>query len=360
MSVHAVKVVQIEEVRPHANADRLELVTIGGWQAVIRKGDFKTGDLAIYIEPDYMVPTDRPEFAFLAKEGRTQHRLKAIRLRGEMSYGLLIHLPEGCDDAKPGDDVMEMLGITRYVPKTKGMAYPNNVTRSHDKSFWPTIPTPVFGLDNIKNYAGLLSDGDLVVMTEKIHGANARYLFSGGKFHIGSRTRWTRHELPKETFLQRLVRIVMRREKPQIEESVWKKAAERYPQIREWCMAHPDTILIGEVFGITQSLHYGQPDDVDFAAFAAQKGEKFINTLDLFDNLKPWNIPTVPVLYAGPFSLSYAEKLAEQDSTVPGAEKGHMREGVVITPIEERRDPRCGRVSLKMISNRYWEAGAEV
>ena len=94
MSTHSVTVIEIKEVRPHDNAERLEIVPIGGWQAVVKKGQFKLGDRAIYIQPDYTVPTARPEFAFLAKEGRSRHRLKAIRLRGVLSYGLLISVPE--------------------------------------------------------------------------------------------------------------------------------------------------------------------------------------------------------------------------------------------------------------------------
>lgn len=358
MSTHAVNVIRIEEVRNHPNADRLEIVPVGGWQAVVRKGDFKAGDLAVYIEPDYMVPTLRNEFKFLFKEGKTSHRLKAMRLRGEWSYGLLIPLPLFLSSKKVGDNVMEPLGIVRYVPRTKGVSYPGSVARSLDKSFWPTIPTPKFDLENLKNYGGVINEGERVVITEKIHGANTRYLYHAGRFHIGSRNRWTRHELPKETFWQRLLRLVTFKPKPEIEESVWKAAAERYPQIRKWCEAHPDTILIGETFGSTQSLHYGQPEAVDFVAFAAQKAGKWINTIDLFENLHAWGIPTVPVLYVGGFDVALAHSLAEADSTIPTAEKGHMREGVVITPVIERTDMRVGRVSLKLISNRYWESEA--
>jgi hypothetical protein len=40
---------QIKEVRPHPNADALELATIKGWQVCIKKNEFKAGDLCIYI-----------------------------------------------------------------------------------------------------------------------------------------------------------------------------------------------------------------------------------------------------------------------------------------------------------------------
>lgn len=66
MSTHSVNIIEIKEVRAHENAERLEIVPVDGWQAVVKKGQFKVGDEAVYIQPDYTVPTARPEFAFLA------------------------------------------------------------------------------------------------------------------------------------------------------------------------------------------------------------------------------------------------------------------------------------------------------
>jgi len=54
MSTHEVKIVRIESINPHPNADSLELTNIWGYQCVIRKGAHKVGDLMAYIEPDYM------------------------------------------------------------------------------------------------------------------------------------------------------------------------------------------------------------------------------------------------------------------------------------------------------------------
>jgi len=51
-----VNVVKIEEVTPHPNADKLELTMVGGYQMVIGKGQFKTGDLAVFIQSDCVVP----------------------------------------------------------------------------------------------------------------------------------------------------------------------------------------------------------------------------------------------------------------------------------------------------------------
>ena len=80
MSTHKVEVVSINEIERHPNADSLDLVRIYGFTAIVRLGQFKPGDLAVYIEPDYVVP-DNEQFAFL--KGKT--RIRAMKLRGVWS-----------------------------------------------------------------------------------------------------------------------------------------------------------------------------------------------------------------------------------------------------------------------------------
>lgn len=330
MSTHAVRIIEISEVRPHDNAERLEIVPVGGWQAVVKKGQFKPGDRAVYIEPDYTVPTDRVEFSFLAREGRERHRLKAVRLRGVLSFGLLIPPPVEVATMNVGEDVMALLGIERYVPPMK-LASSDELPQDQ----WPALYTPVFDVENIQKFPDMLTPGESVIITEKIHGANARYVFHNGTFYMGSRTRWLKPDVAH----------------------IWKLAADATPSLREFCEANPDVILFGEVFGRVQSLKYGSPNDVRFAAFAALQADRWCDLPKLYDWLDGEGVPVAPLLYVGPFDRETAAHLAEQDSEVVGA-GSHMKEGVVITPTHERRDENIGRVSLKLISNRYWESEA--
>lgn len=328
MSTHSVNIIQIETVIPHENAERLEIVPVNGWQAVVKKGQFAPGDKAIYIEPDYTVPTARPEFSFLAKEGRERHRLKAVRLRGALSFGLLIPVPAELGERPIGANVMADLGIERYEPPVKLANSDELPAEQH-----PNVYSSKFDVENFKKYAAMFSSGEPVIVTEKIHGANARYLSLDGLFYIGSRTQWL---------------------KPDVDHP-WKRAAVSDPRIQTWCEAHPGVVLYGEVYGSVQSLRYGRnPGQVSFAAFAALSNGEWVNTADLLNDP---SLPVVPLLYRGPFSESVFD-LAEQDSAVAGAEPGHMREGIVIVPEIERRDPELGRVILKYVSNRYWESAA--
>lgn len=328
MSTHVVEVISVADILPHPNADKLELIPVNGWQVVVRKGEYKVGQLAVYIQPDYVVPTDREEFAFLAKPNKTTHRLKAIRLRGELSFGLLIPVPEFLQPTKVGNDVMDALGIVRYEPpeeKSSGLGSLDALPAEecpHD-SF-----APKFDLESYQNYPDVLEIGEEVVVTEKIHGSNARYLYDNGTMYLGSRRRW----LKPDTI------------------NIWSRALDAVPEIIEWCRAHPGVVLYGEVFGAVQSLRYGLGDKVDFRAFAACDHGKWHTNLS--------GVPSVPVVYAGPFHPEKIFPLAETDSIVGSAPAGHMKEGLVIVPSKERFDRRVGRVALKYISNRYWTSEA--
>ena len=169
MSSHSVNVIEITDIRPHENAERLEIVPVGGWQAVVRKGQFKVGDRAIYIQPDYIVPTARQEFSFLAKEGRDRHRLRAVRLRGALSFGLLIPVPEIVADADVGDCVMDRLEIARYEPPVKSFRGGGD---DHElpETEWPSVYAPKFDIESIQNFLDAFQPGEPVIVTEKLHG----------------------------------------------------------------------------------------------------------------------------------------------------------------------------------------------
>src|SRR5581483_4038869 len=109
---HEVKVVRVGPILPHPNADKLQLTMVGGYQVVIGKDTFKEGDLAVYIQPDSVVPQTEP-FRFIwgdyATARCTNHtddpktcnvvvdevsakrrRITVKRLRKEYSEGLLM------------------------------------------------------------------------------------------------------------------------------------------------------------------------------------------------------------------------------------------------------------------------------
>ena len=127
--VHIEKVVEKRDI---PNADNIEVVTVLGWEVVVKKSDnIKVGDLVVYIEIDSIVPSI-PEFYFLEPR---RYRIKTIKLKKQISCGLIIplefidgkyYLPHQyrMDSAFPalvneGDDVTKFFGVTKYDPQLK-------------------------------------------------------------------------------------------------------------------------------------------------------------------------------------------------------------------------------------------------
>lgn len=79
-------VVAIDEIRPIEGYDRVEHARVGGWWVIVRKDQFKVGDLAIYIEVDSKVPEKEP-FMFLDKRN---FKVKTIKMCKVISQGLLM------------------------------------------------------------------------------------------------------------------------------------------------------------------------------------------------------------------------------------------------------------------------------
>lgn len=90
-----VSVRKIKDIKPIKDADLIELAIVDGWQCVVKKGEFKKGDLGIYFEIDSFLPVVE-EFEFLKKsclkkmDEKEGIRIKTIKLRGELSQGLVL------------------------------------------------------------------------------------------------------------------------------------------------------------------------------------------------------------------------------------------------------------------------------
>ena len=103
----------IKRVYPHTNADTLELVQVLGYQCIVPKDKYKEGDKIVFIQPDYVLP-DLPWAADYKKY--VKNRIKAIKIRGEWSEGIILPLQE---DKEIGTDVKDELQIVKYsVPES--------------------------------------------------------------------------------------------------------------------------------------------------------------------------------------------------------------------------------------------------
>lgn len=315
MSTHKCEVVRVV-LREHPNADVLSIVDVFGWQCVVRTEDWKDGDLAVYIPPESIVP-DTEEIKNL---GGVAGRIKAMKLRGVISLGLLIHAPE---EATEGDDLMVRLGITHYEP-------PLPMSSGGEAERGPAGHWPHYDVENFRNaaYGSLLVPGEEVVVTEKIHGANARYVWTEDRQWAGSHKEWKRED-PGNLYWQVLI---------------------QNPWLEDWCREHPNIATYGEAYGQVQDLKYGTGrNEIRFAAFDILKAGRWLGWDDA-QNMAV-GLQWVPILYRGSFYERFTKELAEGDSSIPGAI--HLREGVVVRPATERWSQEIGRVQLKLVSNRY-------
>lgn len=104
---------KITKIRPIEGRDRIDMATVANYDTVVKKGDFSVGDLVVYVECDSLLP-ERPEFEFM----RDKHfKVRIWKLKGAWSYGItfpLSILPERDGGYSEGDDVTDILGITKY------------------------------------------------------------------------------------------------------------------------------------------------------------------------------------------------------------------------------------------------------
>lgn len=99
----------ITNIQPIPDAENIEVADVLGWKVVVAKKDnFKIGDKVVYIQIDTIAP-ETPQFDFLRER---KYRVRTIKLRKQISQGLIIPLPKG--NFKEGQDVTDLIGIKKY------------------------------------------------------------------------------------------------------------------------------------------------------------------------------------------------------------------------------------------------------
>lgn len=319
MSTFKVEVVKLPAFTKHSNADSLFLTQIYSYPVIFSmKEGFNEGDLVAYVPVDAVAPMT-PQWAFLGDSERS-HRIKAKKLRGVFSMGLLTRAPEG---AKVGDDVASQLGFTKYEqPESLTMGGENE----RDPGFIPCYTD----IEGYRRYSHLLTEGEPVVISEKLHGCNSRYVYHSktGRLWAGSRTCIKKYE----------------------ENNLWWKAAMAFG-LEEKLRKAPDKVFYGEIFGNVQDLNYDAKKNElllrFFDVYDITTGQ-YMNWQDAKKNIEDIGLIAAPLLHEGPWSKDLLS-LAEGKSTIAN----NVREGFVVRPQRERFSEEVGRVILKMVGEGY-------
>ncbi len=337
---------EVLTVHDHPGADALELAQVGLYRAVVAKGAYRTGDVAVYIPEQSVLPAGLIEELGLTGRlaGRDHDRVKAIRLRGELSQGIVCR-PKALGDtdlvraAAEGTDFAESLGITKWVP-------PVPPTMSGEVESAPDL-LPWVDIENIQRYPDIFAPGEPVVLTEKLHGTACLLTYSAeeGRVYVSSKGFGSRSLALKEDPRNLYWRAVRAH-------GVAEAAAELAVRLGARRVG-----VFGEVYGAgVQDLAYGadgRRDTLGYAVFdvSAEIGGR-VRWLDAAALLEG-RLPLVPRLFSGPYDSERVLEIASGRETVSG--RGlHLREGVVIRPAVERRSPVTGgRAIAKAVSPAY-------
>jgi RNA ligase (TIGR02306 family) len=285
-------------------------------------------------------------------------RIRASKLRGITSYGLLVKAPEG---SKVGDDVAELLQVQHWEPEID-IGYGitgGEVAKAPSGVFY------TYDVDSFQRWGReVFVENEPVSVTEKINGCNGRYVYKDGIFHCGSRGEWKKEFPSKPTItLDDLVKQYngdaakaqnayrkIENWKPQ--RNLWWIAADNTPTIKDFCIANPNFAIYGEVYGAVGGWTYNVKGKYQFMAFDILSPDgKWLDFPDFLALCRQFNVPTVPIIHEQiPFNFEEMVQMAEGNSVI---DPGQIKEGIVLAPIKNRWDERLGRVKLKVINSAY-------
>jgi len=323
-------ITRITELAPIAGADRIELARVAGWQCVVKKGEFKVGELAVYLEID-AVPPDREAFAWLWQQKNQpplarpeKFRIRTLRLRGTLSQGLLLPLAQAGVTGNEGDDVTQQLGVSKYEPPApSGMG-----------DWRAPFPSLVPKTDELRVQAApqLLEElkGQPFMATVKMDGTSSTFVMVDGELHACGRN----HSIAEGENLYWYIAKKHRLAEVLAGSSLAIQGEIVGPGVQGNPVGAKDkSLFVFNLYDTRTGEHLGDPE---LRKFCAQHG-----------------LTPVPIAFQGErFDETVDSLLQKAEGTYEGTT--NQREGIVIRPIAPLRSTVLGgRLSFKAISNRY-------
>jgi len=348
----------VTEVKVIEGADNIELAVVGGWNAIVKKGEYTVGEYVVVATTDAVIPQEISDSIGVTNYLRKGQRVRTVKLRGVYSECLIIpfnSLPQMKKQYatgigyywKEGEDLMEVLGIFKYEPPTVQiqLASGRKFKYHQNQNFGVYYKFP-----NLKNVTGMFTSEDHIEITRKIHGTNARYgIVKKSKLSLWDKVRrffgneWAEyeyvygsHNVEKGSDSQGFYST-----------DVWRTIAEKY-KIKEklWDFvtnySNPEDIgsgiiIYGEIYGagIQKNYEYGLKD-MEFVGFDLVQNGKYVEVLSSKYTIKYIiELPYVEVLYKGSWSQEIQDKFVF-NNFIEGTKVPH--EGIVIKHISGERN----------------------
>ncbi|MFA5313439.1 MAG: RNA ligase (ATP) [Methanomassiliicoccales archaeon] len=336
---------KILSLDPILGADVIEKAKIRGWDVVVKKGEFKVGDVCVYIECDSVLPLTSWSI-FLVDKNKPDKpiRLRTITLRGQRSQGLAIPLNNvftGDRIFYIGENLTEELGITKYDPP---------IPACLAGQVWGDRPWFVIKTDEerIQNVPDLIKEiaGIRLYETVKMDGTSGSFFYKEDNFQgqdvvpfgVCSREMWLKESDPN-TFWQ---------------------MARKYDlaeKMKDACAKMGGPVIVqGEVCGegIQKNRLGIKGHELFVFNVMLVNGQKYLDYEDFMSFCGKYELQTVPVIndnliFNGNETVDNILDMA--DGLYPS---GHLREGVVFRSVIERQSAVLkGRLSFKAVSNKF-------
>jgi RNA ligase (TIGR02306 family) len=347
-------VAKINEIKEIPGADNIEQSIIGGWNCIVKKGEYKAGDLVVVATTDAVIPQELSDAMNVTNYLRKGGRVRTVKLRGVYSECLIIpfmYVPSSREiDYYPteGEDMMSEMGIFKYEPPAKQiqLASGKKIRYHENPNFLVYYKFP-----NMKNVNGMFTEEDGVQITRKIHGTNARYgIVKKNKLSLLDKVKkffrladeWIdyefvvgSHNVEKGSDSQGFY-----------DTNVWYEIANKYDikkKLWQYAKAYEPkalgsgVVIYGEIYGkgIQKGYEYGL-DEIKFTGFDVMKNGEYLNTEDtLVVTEGILGLPHVEVLYNGKWSQEIQDKYVF-NNFIDGTKVPH--EGVVVKHISGERN----------------------
>ena len=334
-------VARINEIKPIEGADKIEQGVIGGWNCIIQKGQYKIDDLVAVATTDAVIPQYLSDEMNVTNYLRKGQRVRTVKLRGVYSECLIIPIEKTGlfkYEFTEGKDLMDIMNIYKYEPP----AVQIQLSSGRKVKYYQN---PNFGIyykfPNLKNVQGMFTGEDLVEITRKMHGTNARYgIVKKRKLSIWDKVKrffgneWAEyeyvygsHNVEKGSDSQGFYGTDVWDEinkRIGIKEKLWMYATEYGPKV-----IGEGIVLYGEIYGAGIQKNYDYNLSVtDFMGFDVVLNGKYVSTFNACNIItKELELSYVPILYCGDWSQEIQDKYVF-NNFIEGSKVPH--EGIVI------------------------------